>query len=68
MSWPLYEVAGDAGLMEDRAMYPHTELERVMKVQEVLLRAIAGKINWYQAAEILGSSMRSLPRWKKNME
>jgi transposase len=39
-----------------------------MKVQEVLMRAIAGKINWFQAAEILGSSVRSLRRWKKNME
>ena len=68
MSWPLYEVSGDAGRVNDQALYPLTELERTMKVREVLLRAIAGKINWYQAAEILGSSMRSLRRWKKSME
>jgi transposase len=39
-----------------------------MKVQEVLMRAIAGKISWFQAAEILGTSIRSLRRWKANME
>lgn len=54
--------------MNNQALYPSTELERVMKVQEVLLRAIAGKINWYQAAEILGFSVRTLRRWKKEME
>jgi hypothetical protein len=39
-----------------------------MKVQEGLVRAIAGKISWFQAAEILGSSVRSPRRWKSNME
>ena len=39
-----------------------------MKVQEVLMRAIAGKLSWYQSAEILGTSVRSLRRWKGNME
>ena len=68
MSWPLYEVAGDAGRVNDQVFYPCTELERTMRVQEVLMRAIAGKINWYQAAEILDTSVRSLRRWKANME
>ena len=30
-----------------------------MKVQEVILRAIAKKITWWQAAEIIGISDRS---------
>jgi hypothetical protein len=30
------------------------EVERVMRVQEVMLRAIAKKITWWEAAEILG--------------
>lgn len=68
MSWPLYKVSGDAGRVNDQALYPRTELERTMKVQEVLMRAIAGKINWFEAAEILGSSVRSVRRWKSNME
>ena len=32
--------------------YPGTAVERAMKVEEVLLRATAGKIMWWQAAEI----------------
>jgi len=31
-------------------------MERMMKVQEVLLRAMAKKITWWQAAEIIGVS------------
>jgi transposase len=40
------------------------EMERTMKVQEVILRAIAKKITWWQAAEILGISERTMRRWK----
>lgn len=43
---------------------PATEAERTMKVQEVILRAIAKKISWWQAAEILGISERTMRRWK----
>ena len=40
------------------------EWERTMKVQEVILRAMAKKITWWQAAEILGISNRTMRRWK----
>jgi hypothetical protein len=43
---------------------PATEAERAMKVQEVILRAMAKKISWWQAAEILGISERTMRRWK----
>jgi len=33
-----------------------------MKVQEVILRAIAKKVTWFQAAEIAGLSSRHLRR------
>jgi hypothetical protein len=33
-------------------------VERAMKLQDVMLRAIAKRITWYQAAEILGISCR----------
>ena len=36
-----------------------------MKVQEVLLRAMAKKITWWQAAEIIGISDRSMRRWHR---
>ena len=39
-----------------------------MKVQDVILRAISGKILWMQAAEILGMSPRSMSRWKWRYE
>jgi transposase len=52
--------------MEDE--YPRSELERVMKVREILLRAMAGKIRWDEAAEILSASPRSLRRWRAKME
>ena len=42
--------------------------ERMMKVQEVILRAMAKRITWWQAAEILGISDRSLRRWKRRYE
>lgn len=42
--------------------------ERAMKVQEVILRAMSGQINWVQAAEILGISDRSMRRWKDRYE
>lgn len=44
---------------------PHpTAEERMMKVQEELMRAIDHEITWIQAAEILGCTTRSLRRWK----
>jgi hypothetical protein len=39
-------------------------MEPMMKVQEVLLRAMAKKITWWQAAEIIGVSARTLRRWR----
>jgi transposase len=44
------------------------EMERMMKVQEVILRAMAGRLKWWDAAEILGISDRSLRRWRKRYE
>ncbi|HET7101189.1 MAG TPA: ISNCY family transposase, partial [Terriglobia bacterium] len=43
-------------------------VERAMKVQEVILRAMAKKITWWQAAEIIGISDRSMRRWRERYE
>src|SRR5436305_3156377 len=43
-------------------------MERMMKVREVLLRAMAKKITWWQAAEILGVNERSMRRWRERLE
>ena len=43
--------------------YPESAVERTMKIQEVILRAMAKKITWCQAAEIIGVSDRQMRRW-----
>jgi transposase len=48
--------------------YSKTAVERAMKIQEVLLRAMARKITWWQAAEILGFSDRHLRRIRERYE
>lgn len=49
-------------------IYPRAAVERAMKLQEVLFRATAGKIKWWQAAEMIGISERQMRRWKKRYE
>src|SRR5205807_6100029 len=39
-------------------------VERAMKLQDVMMRAMAKRITWYQAAEILGLSGRQMLRWQ----
>jgi len=43
-------------------------MERAMKVQEVILRAMAKRITWRQAAEIVGISDRSMRRWRERYQ
>jgi transposase len=43
-------------------------VERAMKLQDVMLRAMAKRITWFQAAEILGISCRQMQRWKTRFE
>jgi transposase len=58
--------------MEEDSMettyYLSPAVERAMKIQEVILRAIEGRLKWYQAAEILGISDRQMRRWKRRYE
>src|ERR1700704_3412675 len=42
--------------------YPRAAVERMTNVQEVILRAMAKKITWWQAAEIIGMSDRQMRR------
>lgn len=48
--------------------YSEAAMERMMKIQEVILRAMAKKISWWQAAEIIGISARQMRRWKARYE
>jgi transposase len=52
----------------DMKHYSEAAVERTMKIQEVILQALAKKINWWQAAEIIGISDRQMRRWKKRYE
>ena len=44
--------------------YPRSEVDRAMKVQEVIMRAMSGGLQWFEAAEIIGVSCRTMRRWK----
>jgi transposase len=47
---------------------PETVVERAMKVQEVILRAMAKRMTWWQAAEVIGISDRQMRRWRLRWE
>src|SRR4029077_17018237 len=51
--------------MRSMEAYPRAAMERAMKVQDVMLQAMARKITWWQAAEILGISDRHMRRWRE---
>lgn len=48
--------------------YGEAAMERAMKMQEVILRAMAKKLTWWQAAEVLGISVRQIRRWRWRYE
>jgi transposase len=54
--------------MRSMEAYPRAAMERAMKVQDVMLQAMAKKITWFQAAEILGISDRHMRRWRERYE
>src|SRR5216684_961554 len=54
--------------MRSMFSYPKAAVERAMKVQEVILRAMAKRIRWWQAAEIIGISDRQMRRWRERYE
>ena len=39
-----------------------------MKVQEVILRAMAGSLKWWEAAEIIGVTDRTMRRWRERYQ
>src|SRR2546422_9293680 len=54
--------------MRGMVSYTQAAMERAMKVQEVILRAMAKRITWWQAAEIIGISDRQMRRWRERYE
>src|ERR1700691_484723 len=54
--------------MRSMESYSRAAMEQAMKVQDVMLQAMAKKITWYQAAEIIGISDRHMRRWRERYE
>jgi len=40
----------------------------MMKLQDVLLKAMAKKITWWEAAEIIGVTDRTMRRWRERLD
>jgi transposase len=54
--------------VETLQQYSAAETERMMKLQDVLLKAMAKKITWWEAAEIIGVTDRTMRRWRERLE
>jgi len=55
-------------VVDETQQYSAAEMERMMKVQDVLLKAMAKKITWWAAAELIGVTDRTMRRWRERME
>jgi transposase len=53
---------GESGEVEPSQLIPIRETERMMKLQDVILKAMAKKLSWMAAAEIAGMSVRNMQR------
>jgi transposase len=54
--------------VESTQQYSTAEMERMMKLQDVLLKAMAGKMSWWDAAEIIGVTDRTMRRWRERLQ
>ena len=57
---------GDVEAIQEQ--FPAAEMERAMKIQEVILKAMAGKLKWWEAAEIIGVTDRTMRRWREQYQ
>jgi transposase len=48
--------------------YSAAEMERNLKIQEVIAKAMARKLTWWEAAEIMGVTDRTMRRWRGRIE
>jgi hypothetical protein len=60
--------SGTNGFRGVAMAYPLGAVERAMKVRDVILQVLAGKLTWIQAAEILGRSARCMRRLRLKFE
>src|ERR1700691_1609003 len=55
-------------MVDETQRYLAAEMERMMKVQDVLLKALAKKITWWATAEIIGVKDRTMLSWREGLE
>jgi transposase len=48
--------------------YCAAEVERMFKLNDVILKARAKRITWWESAEIIGLTERTMRRWRKRLE
>jgi hypothetical protein len=53
--------------VDELRQYSAAEMERILRVQDVLLKAMAKKITWWVAAEIIGVTDRTMRRWREDL-
>jgi hypothetical protein len=56
------------GVTDCRPAESAAEVERMMKVQELILKAMAGTLKWWEAAEIIGVIDRTMRRWRERYQ
>jgi transposase len=56
------------GVKDTEEQIPAAEMERMMKIQDVILKAMAGKLRWWEAAEIIGVTDRTMRRWRERYQ
>jgi len=54
--------------VEASQVIPVRETERMMKLQDVILKAMAKKLSWIEAAEIAGMSVRNMQRMRQRYQ
>ena len=56
-----------AGRVEPECQYTAAEVERMFKLNDVILKAMAKRITWWEAAEIIGVTPRTMRRWRERL-
>ena len=60
---------GEAGEVETPSQaIAAREVERMMKMHDVLLKAMSKQLSWLAAAEIIGVTPRTMRRWRERLE
>ena len=55
-------------MVDNPRQYSTAEVDRMMKLQEVMLKTMAKKITWWAVAEIIGVGDRTMRRWHQRLE